>query len=58
MKTLIFRIDIKDGDNLVYAKGETYPVYDEDRDNYYTGDFGEIGIAKSWDAIAFFVLNR
>ena len=58
MKELVFRDDIKDGDKVVYAKGQSYPVYDEDDANYYTGKFGETGIAKSWDAIAFFVLDR
>ena len=58
MKELVFRDDIKDGDKVVYEKGKSYPVYDEDENTYYTGTWGEIGIAKSWDAIAFFVLDR
>ena len=52
---LVFKSDVYDGDELIYAKGKKYLVTDEDDKVFYTGEYGERGIMKDLDAISFFV---
>jgi hypothetical protein len=54
-RELLFRNDIKDGDEVIYERGKKYLITDEDDQYYYTGMFGERGIEKSLNYIDYIV---